>query len=104
MFEEEKAEIFQEPVKMDDTKEIRPSTHSKTGVHIKSQRLWLHVQGLSWPDGFQQQQRKWTYLSHPNQTQKGCQSPIDNSLQMKNYSNEVSLGIQSILKGRTHAH
>ena len=43
---EEEVERVQEPKGMEDTKEQRPSEHSKTEVHVNSQKLWQHAQGM----------------------------------------------------------
>lgn len=42
----EEAERLCEPMMRDDTKEARPSKHSKTDAQMNSQRLWQHAQGL----------------------------------------------------------
>ena len=78
---EEEVERVQEPKGMEDMKEQRPSEHSKTEVHVNSQRLWQHAQGLqrSVPEG--SLELKEVETSPPSLTQK--LSLIDNNLQMK---------------------
>lgn len=71
---------------MEDTKERRPSQHSRTNTHMHSQRLWQHTQGPhgSVPDGVQTQGR-WTQATILNPEL----SPIDNHWQRKEESSSM---------------
>lgn len=45
-YEEEEINIFKDSVRMEDTKEIRPSRHNRVDAHMNSWRLWQHAMGL----------------------------------------------------------
>lgn len=87
---------------MDDSKKIMSSRHKRTEMHTNLQRLWQHVQGLHafMPDqapalrrGTGHNPESRSYLELTN-THKGN----------VNFSKGISLGIHTILKGRSHSH